>query len=281
VAVRASGSAGQAWFILTGSSWRLPASNCRHFLGNKGGRELSMLRVLAFVLLLTFARHESVLAQPNNVQQAINVIVTFCVAGGERFEISSIGTGAGGLELKKQGAGNGAGITLSSNSQAKGLVDGINNAMTTVSASQASEARKCMQPYIDRILDVYLAKSTSDSLSLPSTSTWDHNNSVVSVRVAGDRITISYEQPRQGMIDEGVRRGTTLFDGHRSGNRLSGTSYVFDRNCPPIPYPDDGVLSSEREIVLSGRRVPTQLANCQAAAYRVDPSIFSRKDGVR
>jgi len=235
-----------------------------------------MYRRVLLGLLLLFSQNQGALAQAN-VKDAINVIVMFCVAGGEKFEVSSVGSGGGGLELKKESGTSSGAITLDSRSAAKGLVDGINSAMTSVSASQATEARKCMQPYIDRILDVYLAKSTSESLSLPSTSIWDHNNSVMSIRVAGDRITIFYEQPRQGMIDEGVRRGTILFDGHRSGNRVSGTSYVFDRNCPPIPYADDGVVSSEREIVLSGRRVPTQLASCQAVAYRVDPSIFYRR----
>jgi hypothetical protein len=70
-----------------------------------------------------------------------------------------------------------------------------------------------------------------------------------------------------------------LFEGYRNGNRLSGTSYVFDRHCgSPIPYSDDGVMSSEREIVLSGRRVPTQLLDCRPVAYRIDPSIFYRQD---
>jgi hypothetical protein len=236
-----------------------------------------MLRRMAFVLLLTFAGHENAVAQSDSVQKAIDLIVTFCVAGGEKFEISNIGNGGTGLQVKGQGAGA-TGVTLSTNSQAKGLVDGINNAMTTASAGQASEARRCMQPYIDRILDIYLAKGPAGSLPLPAKSIWDHNNSVMLISVAGNQVIITYEQPRQGMIDEGVRRGTVLFNGYKDGNQLSGTSYVFDRNCPPIPYGDGGIISNEREIVLSGRRVPTQLSNCQPVAYRVDPSIFFRRN---
>jgi hypothetical protein len=113
---------------------------------------------------------------------------------------------------------------------------------------------------------------------LPPRSSWTHNNSIMSIQSVGDRITIYYDQPRQGMIEEGVRRGTVLFEGQRTGNRLSGKSYVFDRRCNPVPYDDDGVVSSEREIVLSGRRVPSQLAGCQPVAYRVDPNIFYRRD---
>jgi hypothetical protein len=236
-----------------------------------------MYRACILGLLLIFGQNQGALAQAN-VQDAIKVIVMFCVAGGEKFEVSRTGSGSGGLELKKEGGASGAGITLSSNSEAMGLVDGINSAMSNVTASQASEARKCMQPYIDRIVDIYLTKIPSGSPYLPSKSNWDHNDSIMSIKSIGNRITIYYDQPRQGMMDEGVRRGTLLFDGQRTGNRLSGTSYVFDRHCNPIPYPDDGVVSSEREIVLSGRRVPTQLADCQPVAYRVDPSIFYRRD---
>ena len=114
----------------------------------------------------------------------------------------------------------------------------------------------------------------------PPKSTWNHNDSVMLVTTQGDKIVIAYDQPRQRMINEGVRSGTVLFDGRRSGNKLSGTAYVFDRRCGPISYPDDGeVLSGERQFLLSGRRVPTQLnADCKTVGYRVDPSVFFRRD---
>lgn len=221
-------------------------------------------------LLLTFSQTQGAVAQTKNVQDAINVIVMFCVAGGEKVEVSGAGSSDGGLELKKQGGTGGTGITFSK-SEAKGLVDGIRNQMSKLAADQASEARKCMQPYIDRIVDLILPHG---SLSLSSESRWIHNDSVMRITAQGDKIKILYDRPRQGMIDEGVRPGTVLFDGVRNGNRLSGTSYVFDRHCSPIPYSDDGVMSSEREIVLSGRKVPTQLSDCRPVAYRIDPSIF-------
>jgi hypothetical protein len=221
-------------------------------------------------LLLTLGQTQGAVAQTKNVQDAINVIVTFCVAGGEKVEVSGAGNSDGGLELKKPGGAGATGITFSK-SEAKGLVDGIRNQMSKVTADQASEARKCMQPYIDRIVDLILPRG---SLSLSLDSRWTHNGSVMRVTSQGDKIKILYDRPRQGMIDEGVKPGTVLFDGVRNGNRLSGTSYVFDRHCSPIPYADDGVMSSEREIVLSGRRVPTQLSDCRPVAYRIDPSIF-------
>lgn len=239
-----------------------------------------ILRALMFGLLLALTPTQGAFAQTKNVQDAITVIVLFCVAGGDRVEISNTGKGDGEIQLKSGGGANSPGITISTKTAARGLVDGILREMSQVSAAQASEARKCMQPYIERIINTLLGQPNAATTSLPQKSSWTHNGSIMSVTTQEDRIMIYYQQPRQGMIDEGVRPGTLLFDGRRTGNRLSGTSYVFDRRCGRIPYSDDGnVLSGERSIFLSGRRVPTQLsADCAVVAYRVDPSIIDRRD---
>jgi hypothetical protein len=113
----------------------------------------------------------------------------------------------------------------------------------------------------------------------PPDSTWNHNGSVMRVTTQGNKIVVAYDQPRQGMINEGVRSGTVLFDGRRNGNKLSGTAYVFDRRCGPISYSEDGEVNGERQFLLSGQRVPTQLnADCKVVDYRVDPSVFFRRD---
>ena len=111
-------------------------------------------------------------------------------------------------------------------------------------------------------------------------SNWTHNNSGMSITAQGDSVTIYYAKPRQGMMDQGVQSGTVLFYGRLVGTRLSGISYVFDRRCGKIPYPDNGeVLNGGRQVVLDGQRVPTQLGpDCQVLGYRVDPSQFYRID---
>jgi hypothetical protein len=240
---------------------------------------LHMYRALLLALALTLSANYQVLAQRGNVEEAINVVVLFCVAGGERVEITGTTSDDKGVEVRKNtGTGN-TSISIS-RSSARGLVDGIIGQMNKVSADQASEARRCMQPYIERIISLLLGGPAPTTPSLPVSSLWSHNNSTMSVTTQENRLTIYYEQPRQGMIDEGVRRGTVLFDGQRTGNKLSGTSWVFDRRCGKIPYADDGeVLSGERSIYLRGRHVPTQLGpNCEPLAYRIDPSIIDRQE---
>jgi hypothetical protein len=236
-------------------------------------------RALLYALALALTANQHALAQQGNVEEAINVIVLFCVAGGERVEISGTASEDKGVEIRKSSGTSPTSISVS-RSSARGLVDGIISQMNKPSADQASEARKCMQPYIERIIRLLLGGPATASPSLPVRSFWSHNKSTVSVSTQGNRFTILYEQPRPGMIDEGVRQGTVLFDGQRTGNKLSGTSWVFDRRCGNIPYADDGeVLSSERSIYLRGTRVPTQLGpNCEPLAYRIDPSIIDRRD---
>ena len=113
----------------------------------------------------------------------------------------------------------------------------------------------------------------------PTQTLWDHNNSIMLVKLSSSRIEIYYQNPRQGMIDEGVRSGTLLFEGQRTGDRVSGTAYVFDRRCGKLPYPDDGEIIGDRRIILNGRRVPTQLtSDCRVTGFRIDSSIFSKRD---
>jgi hypothetical protein len=138
-----------------------------------GGFQRMFRRVLLGLLLASSQNHGA-LAQSKNVQDAIGVIVMFCVAGGEKFEVSGAQTGDGALSLKKEGGAD-ADITISK-SEARGLVDGIRLQMNNVTANQASEARKCMQPYIDRILNTLLG-STQTPPSAPTKPNPDQNGS--------------------------------------------------------------------------------------------------------
>lgn len=90
-----------------------------------------------------------------NVKQAIDVIVLFCVAGGEAFQLESRADIEGGLALRRFGV-TGSGDIRLSKSDARGLVEGLTNEMDAVAGRQASEARACMKPYIDKILPLIM-----------------------------------------------------------------------------------------------------------------------------
>lgn len=115
------------------------------------------MRYLFIVVSVIVAFPAFAAEQSKDVKEAIDVIVLFCVAGGEKFEVSGDAKVEGGLALKKFGVTGSADISISK-SEARGLVEGLRESMNKVSAEQASEARKCMQPYIDRVLDILIGK---------------------------------------------------------------------------------------------------------------------------
>jgi hypothetical protein len=86
-----------------------------------------------------------------NVKDAIDALVLMSVAGGTRYEMETKGGIEGGLALKKLGVGASGEIKIT-RSEARGLVDGLQNAMSQIASEQASAARDCMRPWIDRIL---------------------------------------------------------------------------------------------------------------------------------
>src|SRR5947208_5776073 len=67
-------------------------------------------------------------------------------------------------------------------------------------------------------------------------SLWDLNNSVLGLYANGAERVFRYEEPRTAVQQEGVRPGTVLFKGTRSGNTYVGTAFVFHRVCDPFPF---------------------------------------------
>ncbi|MEO0635563.1 MAG: hypothetical protein AAFY73_02840 [Pseudomonadota bacterium] len=66
-------------------------------------------------------------------------------------------------------------------------------------------------------------------------SCWDHNGSIMRLKASGNFRTFVYERPRAVLQRAGVRAGTVLFEGVKSGNSYSGTARRFSRFCPGDP----------------------------------------------
>ena len=101
--------------------------------------------------------------EDNNVSQAIEWIKAACVIGGRQVEIS--GMVKGEVTFRRVGAEAGATLIIKEH---QGLSFLANQEMM----GQATEMRKCMGPYIDRILDALLGPRTdskrADANSLAS-----------------------------------------------------------------------------------------------------------------
>lgn len=107
------------------------------------------------------------------------------------------------------------------------------------------------------------------------TSFWNHNGSVVYLVARGARREFYYQQPRAGMVAEGVTPGTLLFSGVFSAGAYDGTGYLFSRRCPPRSYHVSGTVLQEGSgrVVLTGpaSKIDT---NCKITSYREDTLVF-------
>jgi hypothetical protein len=111
--------------------------------------------------------------------------------------------------------------------------------------------------------------------NMQSATYWDHNGSKMRlIASATDRQFVYYE-PRQGMIDVGVRAGTVLFSGKRQGNSYSGSAYIFTPHCGTLRYEVTGTVSEDdRQVTLHGN-VPTTNSMCEVVGYKDDTLIFT------
>ena len=88
-------------------------------------------------------------------------------------------------------------------------------------------------------------------------SCWDHNGSVMRLRAQGNQRWFYYERPRQVLRNAGVRPGTLLFEGRKSGNWYSGQARRFSKYCPNDPlvyYVEGPVASSQTKVTVRGTR---------------------------
>lgn len=102
-----------------------------------------------------------------------------------------------------------------------------------------------------------LASALSFPISAFADSCWDHNGSLMRLKASGNARAFYYEVPRQAIAAQGVRSGTLLFDGVKSGDWYSGTARVFSRACPgaPLEYSVEGpVGANQTKVTLRGTR---------------------------
>ena len=100
-----------------------------------------------------------------------------------------------------------------------------------------------------------------------SESIWTHNGSTLRWVSSGQDRWLYYLEPRPGLAAIGVEPDTLLFQGQRIGNRLVGTAYVFSENCPPTPYPVEGIIYLETDVRLDGAVPVVDPYSCDVVDY--------------
>jgi hypothetical protein len=109
----------------------------------------------------------------------------------------------------------------------------------------------------------------------PAESYWDHNGSRIRLTANGADRKFVYENPRIGMVDVGVKKGTVLFSGKRMGDSYVGSAFIFTPRCGAFEYPVVGIVSSDNSQVILHGRVPTNNGKCEIIGYKDDTLVFT------
>ena len=110
----------------------------------------------------------------------------------------------------------------------------------------------------------------------PPPTLWDHNGSVVYLVANGSSREFYYQKPRPGMAEVGARPGSLLFRGQINDGQYSGTAYIFNPRCGPIPFQVKGTVSdNDGRIVFTGQ-APRVGRNCRTRAFYTSNLEFRR-----
>ncbi|MFM9942157.1 MAG: SH3 domain-containing protein [Hyphomicrobiaceae bacterium] len=96
-----------------------------------------------------------------------------------------------------------------------------------------------------------VASYQSDGLEDEGTR-WILKGSTFVLTIEDDMWIFRYLDPRPGMVEEGVRRGTILFKGREYGYGLTGTAYRFSKRCGVLPYEVSGDFEPDGSLTLTG-----------------------------
>ena len=110
-------------------------------------------------------------------------------------------------------------------------------------------------------------------LAQSTRSIWQHNGSTMGLVANGSYREFRYEVPRKGLVDAGVKSGTLLFKGSKTGNTYSGTAYVFTP-CGALPYAVAGPVSEDQRQVTMKGHMPIPTSNCSISRYQEDTLVF-------
>ncbi len=108
-------------------------------------------------------------------------------------------------------------------------------------------------------------------------SCWNHNGSIMRLQADGNNRWLSYEIPRNVLANAGVRRGTLLFNGVKSGNWYSGTARVFSKHCPGTPqeyFVEGPVREDQLQVTVHGTREIHQRC-LPTGRHKTDTLVFT------
>ncbi len=106
-----------------------------------------------------------------------------------------------------------------------------------------------------------------------SAAVYRHNNSTMKFIPEGDGVRVIYDKPRGGLDALGIKAGTPLFEGKKTGpNSYAGEATTFSRNCGTAKFPVAG-QSDGGVVTLRGEK-PKRGGDCKVTGYSSETLVF-------
>ena len=103
---------------------------------------------------------------------------------------------------------------------------------------------------------------------------WKYGDSTVRISMDGkDGFVITYEQPRQGLIDEGVKPGDVMFSGKiTDSDMIYGVSRLRRKDCGAINFQTSGAGNRQEGVIKLTGKMPKRGPTCLVEKY-IDANI--------
>ena len=105
-------------------------------------------------------------------------------------------------------------------------------------------------------------------------SFWAHNRSIMYMLEDRTHRQIYYDDPRPGLKEVGVKQGMLLFDGVVDGTTLSGTAFVFAKECDPLSFAVAGKLTRDGKRITLNGKAPRIGTRCRIAGDKQEKLIL-------
>jgi hypothetical protein len=105
-------------------------------------------------------------------------------------------------------------------------------------------------------------------------SLWNHNGSTLHLVASGQKREFYYEEPRDGMVQAGARKGSLVFSGVVKANRYIGSAFIYNPQCGTFPYQVSGpIVDNYRRVILRGQ-APRIGRDCKVIGHFSDTLEF-------
>jgi hypothetical protein len=117
---------------------------------------------------------------------------------------------------------------------------------------------------LDAIKECCTSAQAETQTASPEPTFWDHNGSVMYLVANGSSREFYYQKPRAGMLEVGAHSGSLLFRGEIDNGQYSGTAYIFNPHCGPIPFQVKGPAPDNDERIMLTGQAPRVGRDCRA-----------------